>query len=86
MPGDGWPDFGLFSELPVRTARALVGVIGDVGLVGERGGAITVREVTMVGEICDLETEAAVKILRRVPSERRLLFRVDLLFRIECPC
>lgn len=50
MPGDGWPDFGLSSDpgdggksIPaVNAARALVGVNGVVGLVGERRGVVTV--------------------------------------------
>lgn len=90
MPGEGWPDLGLPSEpgegdksmLPVSAARAFVGVKGDVGLVGlegERGGAITLVCVIMVGEICELETEAALRILRRGPIDRRWLLRVDLL-------
>jgi hypothetical protein len=50
MPGDGRADLGLLSEpgdgdksMPaVSAARALVGVNGVVGLVGEWRGAVTV--------------------------------------------
>jgi hypothetical protein len=72
MPGDGWPDLGLSSapgeggkSIPaVNAARALVGVNGVVGLVGEWRGAVTVFGVIVVGEACELDMEAAIKALR----------------------